>query len=46
MLAGTPTSAVKGNLKLDIPALASGAYNYSLYVNGNLIDTKQMVAAK
>ena len=36
----------KGNLKLDIPAAASGVYNYSLYVNGKLVDTKKMLAAK
>ena len=35
-----------GSLKLDASTLASGAYQYSLYVDGKLIDTKQMVLAK
>ena len=36
----------KGSLKLDASTLASGAYQYTLYVNGKLIDTKQMILAK
>ena len=36
----------KGSLKIDASTLASGAYNYSLYVDGKLIGTKQMVLAK
>ena len=36
----------KGNITVDATTLASGAYNYSLYVDGRLIDTKQMVFAK
>jgi hypothetical protein len=32
----------KGSLQLDASTLSSGAYQYSLYVNGRLIDTKQM----
>jgi hypothetical protein len=40
------TGSGKGNLELSIPAPTSGAYTYSLYINGKLIDTKQMVAAK
>jgi hypothetical protein len=36
----------KGNLNIDASTLTSGAYQYSLYVNGKLIDTKQMVMAK
>lgn len=35
----------KGSLKLDASILASGAYNYSLYVDGTLIDTKGIVLA-
>jgi len=31
-----------GSLNLDASAFASGAYQYSLYVDGKLIDTKQM----
>ena len=40
------TGSGKGSLQLNIPAATSGAYTYSLYVNGKLIDTKQMIAAK
>ena len=36
----------KGSLNIDASTLASGAYQYSLYVDGKLIDTKQMVLAK
>ncbi len=36
----------KGSLTLDASTLANGAYNYSLYVEGKLIDTKHMVLAK
>ncbi|HVX27621.1 MAG TPA: tail fiber domain-containing protein, partial [Parafilimonas sp.] len=36
----------KGSLKLNASALSSGAYQYSLYVDKKLIDTKQMVLAK
>jgi len=36
----------KGSLKIDAATLASGAYNYSLYVNGRLISSKQMMLAK
>jgi hypothetical protein len=32
----------KGSLQLDASTLASGAYNYSLFVNGKLISTRQM----
>jgi len=32
----------KGSLTLDASALTSGTYNYSLYVNGKLIGSKQM----
>jgi hypothetical protein len=32
----------KGNLKVDAVTLASGAYQYSLMIDGRLIDTKQM----
>ena len=36
----------KGNVIIDASTLASGAYQYSLIVDGRLIDTKQMVLAK
>lgn len=32
-----------GVLHLDASTLSSGTYNYSLYINGKLIDTKKMV---
>jgi hypothetical protein len=36
----------KGSLQLGASTLASGAYQYSLYVNGKLVDTKQMLISK
>lgn len=36
----------KGSLTLDASALSSGIYNYSLYANGVLIGSKQMVLTK
>jgi hypothetical protein len=36
----------KGILQLDASSLASGSYNYSLYVDDRLIDTKKMVLTK
>lgn len=36
----------KGSVNIDASILASGAYQYSLIVDGRLIDTKQMVLAK
>jgi hypothetical protein len=36
----------KGSLTVDASTLSSGAYQYSLYVNGKLIDTKQMELLK
>ncbi len=36
----------KGSLNVDAATLASGAYNYSLIIDGKLIGTKQMVLAK
>ena len=38
--------ANKGSVSVDATTLASGAYQYSLYVDGRLIDTKQFVVAK
>ncbi|QEC66620.1 hypothetical protein FRZ67_04645 [Panacibacter ginsenosidivorans] len=35
-----------GSLKLDASTLASGAYQYSFYVEGKLVDTKQMLLTK
>jgi flagellar hook assembly protein FlgD len=36
----------KGNLNVDASVFASGAYHYSLFVDGKLIGTKQMVLAR
>ena len=36
----------KGSLQLNASAFASSSYQYSLLVDGKLIDTKQMVLAK
>jgi hypothetical protein len=39
-------SGNKGNVKVDASTLASGAYQYSLYIDGKLNETKQMVLTK
>jgi trimeric autotransporter adhesin len=36
----------KGNIQIDAATLTSGAYQYTLYVNDKLIDTKQMVLSR
>ena len=36
----------KGSLNIDASMLASGAYQYSLYVDSKLVKTKQMVLVK
>jgi hypothetical protein len=36
----------KGTVTVDASTLASGAYQYSLYVEGKLVDTKQMILSK
>ena len=36
----------KGSLEIEASTLSSGAYQYSLYVDGNLIAAKQMILAK
>jgi hypothetical protein len=36
----------KGNVTVDASTLASGAYQYSLYVDGKLVDRKQMILSK
>ncbi|HYK43909.1 MAG TPA: tail fiber domain-containing protein, partial [Parafilimonas sp.] len=40
------TTGGKGSLNVDASTLSSGAYQYSLYLDGKLIDTKQFVVAK
>ena len=36
----------KGSVNINAPTLSSGAYQYSLYVDGRLIDTKHMILSK
>ena len=36
------SGAGKGNVTVDASVLAAGAYNYSLFVDGKLIATRQM----
>ena len=36
----------KGTIHLDAPTLTSGAYNYTLYVDGKQIASKQMMLAR
>ena len=36
----------RGTVNLDATMLPSGTYHYSLYINGNVIDTKKMVLIK
>jgi hypothetical protein len=40
------SGAGKGKLNLDASMLSSGAYNYSLLIDGKLVGTKQMILAK
>ena len=40
------SGAGKGSLNVDASTLSSGAYQYTLYVDGKLISTKQMVLTK
>ncbi|MGN6352776.1 MAG: tail fiber domain-containing protein [Parafilimonas sp.] len=40
------TTGGKGILHVDASTLSSGAYNYTLYVDGKLISSKQMVLTK
>jgi hypothetical protein len=42
----TVFGAGKGSVHVDAAMLASGAYSYALYVDGKMIDSKQMVLAK
>ncbi len=42
----TISGSGKGSLTVNASTLSSGAYQYSLIVDGRLIDTKQMVLAK
>jgi len=40
------SGASQGTISVDASTMASGAYNYSLYIDGKLITTKQMVITK
>ena len=42
----TISSAGKGTININTSAMAAGVYHYSLYVDGRLIDTKQMERLK
>jgi len=42
----TVSGSGKGSLRVDASTLSSGAYQYSLVVDGKLVATKQMVLAK
>jgi hypothetical protein len=42
----TISGGSKGNITVDASTLASGAYQYSLIVDGKLIDTKQMILTR
>jgi hypothetical protein len=41
-----PVSCNEDHISLDAGTLASGIYAYSLYVDGNMIDTKLMIIGK
>lgn len=36
----------KGSVRLDASSLAGGTYRYSLYINNNLVETKQMLISR
>jgi hypothetical protein len=40
------SGAGKGSMQVDASTLAAGAYSYTLYVDGRLIDTKQMILTR
>ena len=40
------TGAGKGSVNIGSSSLTSGNYNYSLWIDGRLIDTKQMLLHK
>jgi hypothetical protein len=42
----TLSGAGKGSVYVDASMMAAGAYNYTLYVDGKMIDSKQMVTVK
>jgi len=40
------TNTGKGELQIKAGTIAAGTYNYSLIINGNIVDTKRMVIVK
>jgi hypothetical protein len=40
------SGAGRGSVNINASSLAAGSYNYSLWIDGRLIDTKQMVLSK
>jgi len=36
----------QGSLTIDTATLSSGTYHYTLYIDGKMIDSKQMILAK
>jgi trimeric autotransporter adhesin len=40
------SSKGRGTLTLNTTSFASGVYNYSLMIDGSIIDTKQLIIAK
>ena len=40
------SNAQQGSINIKTGTLASGSYNYSLYVDGKLVDTKRMILSK
>jgi trimeric autotransporter adhesin len=46
IITAIPVSCGETHLAIDAGSLASGSYTYSLYINGKLLDTKQMILAK
>lgn len=41
-----PVSCNEDHLSVDAGILSSGTYSYTLYVDGKLIDTKEMILTK
>ena len=41
-----PLKAANGLVEINANTLSAGAYQYSLYVNGNIVDSKQMILTK
>ena len=46
IVSAIPVSCSETHLAIDAGTLARGSYSYSLYINGKLVDSKQMILAK